>query len=452
MEEKLLKLASNVELYQYDRPIGPGQGAEDYLSYQLMKQKQEEDRKKARKEGRGVAIATGAGLGALASLIARKPLGLDALPNKMQAGLILGGAGEGAIAAGIPYAVGRTSEERKYKKLEKKGADIEGTYTPVNYELTPEQYEALQKEQERLVKKVSRANISGAVGAGAATAAGLAALIAGKNLKTKTPKELGKYFATSAGAGAAAGLAGNIGGLAAATSTAKKELDKKAELFNAGVNYALKQAELTPAEERKLQQMQAEYYQTMSDLERRYYNRYQEEKRNVEKKQMAKNLGAGALTGAAVGSTVGLIATPKPNKMSGTAKGAIGGAAVGTLGRYVGEKVKKGKEQKVIDEIAYTKALQGGNPYSPEYDLALMRYTKNASDNTEDILKKRANFFKGAYKNLSQFMNQVKKDILSTSDGSIKKNKINVEEPKSIRQTNKKITEDQVKTQPQAGM
>jgi len=450
MEEKLLKLASNVDYYQYDRPIGPGQGAEDYLAYQLMKQKEEDDRKKARRVGGGVALATGAGLGALASLIARKPLGLDALPKKMQAGLIVGGASEGATAAGLPYIAGRMSEEQRYKKLEKKGADGEGSYTPVNYELTPEQYAALQKEQERLVKKVSRANVSGALGAGAATAAGLAALIAGKKLKTKTPKELGKYFATSAGAGAVAGLAGNIGGLAAATSTAQKELDKKAELFNAGVNYVLKQAELTPVEERKLQQMQAEYYQTMSDLERRYYNRYQQEKSEVEKKQMAKNLGAGALTGAAVGSTVGLIAAPK--KIPGAAKGAIGGAAAGTLGRYVGEKIKKGKEQKVIDEIAYTKALQGGNPYSPEYDLALMRYTKNASDNTEDMFKERDDFFKGAYKNLSQFMNQIKKDILSTSDGSIKKNKIKVEEPKSIRQTNKKITEVQVKTQPQAGM
>lgn len=452
MEEKLLKLASNVDYYQYDRPIGPGQGVEDYLAYQLMEQEKEQKRKKAKNVGQLAGLATGAGLGALATLIARKPLGLDALPKKMQAGLIASSSAQGAALAGIPYIIGRATEESKYRKLEKKGADGEVPYNPVNYELTPEQYAALQKEQERLVKKVSRANVSGALGAGAATAAGLAALLAGKKLKTKTPKELGKYFATSAGAGAAAGLAGNIGGLVAATSTANKEINKKAELFNAGVNYVLKQAELTPAEERKLQQMQAEYYQTMSDLERRYYNRYQEEKRNVEKKQMAKNLGAGALTGAAVGSIVGLIAAPKPNKMSGAAKGAIGGAAVGTLGRYVGEKVKKGKEQKVIDEIAYTKALQGGTPYSPEYDLALMRYTKNASDNTKDMLKKRAEFFKGAYKNLSQFMNQVKKDILSTSDGSIKKNKINVEEPKSIRQTNKKITEVQVKTQPQAGM
>lgn len=343
-----------------------------------------------------------------------------------------------------------------------------------------------QKQRKKDKKRVLKNNAMGAALAGGAIGAGLGAALGHKGQKAWQQAGVDfPWLKTKAGllggaAGAGIGATSSIAGLANATNKERKRQEKTASInmqkiaaFSAGVDYVLyndnvepmlKLAKLTEIEKRKLQDMRARDYQSMSDVDRRYFNDFKENEKKWNREETWRKLLGGMGTGALVGAGAGAIrgatksiptdnnapnpadrlpgvvqksiagvdtitgagspdqnqtppqANPSntPNKWGNALKGAAGwgaaGAAAGVAGGWIADRVAKKKRQDQIDEYSYTKALKGGSPYRPAYDAAMNRL-KTASDHSisatvkiEDDFK----FAKEAYANLGKFMQSLR--------------------------------------------
>ena len=345
--------------------------------------------------------------------------------------------------------------------------------------------EHMEEQRKKDKNRVVRNNAIGSALAGGAIGAGLGVALGHKGQKAwqqsgiDVPWVKTKSGLTGGAVGAATGTAAGIAGLANATHQEKKRQEKTAGVnmqkiaaFSAGVDYVLynkniepmlKLANLTEVEKRKLQDMRARDYQSMNDVDRRYFNEFKENEKKWNRKETWERVLGGAGTGALAGAGFGAIRgaakplqvpdnqpnaadrlpgsvqkgmagvdtmtgagspdqpqTPQeqpsntPNRWGNALKGAAGwgaaGLAAGAAGGLLADRIAKKKRQDKIDEYSYTKALKGGSPYRPAYDSA-MRRIKTASDSSMSLtrrIEEEFGFVKNAYANLGKFMKSIR--------------------------------------------
>lgn|GEM_PF-1763278 len=261
----------------------------------------------------------------------------------------------------------------------------------------------LKKQQRRVLRNnMVGASLVGA-GLGAAIGGGTGRRLAAEFQNFGVQKSIPKAVGIGAASGAGLGLAGSLGGLVSATAVEnarmKKQYNEYMNSINktaaekmqivllgiqdgfgqdsemAFVNNLTKTARLTEEEQRLLEQFRSEAYQQLTPLQRRYFNEYKAQQKVWEKKKkkkdILKGLGLGGAAGATGGTVLGLTSKNKDPVPKAIGLG-LAGAAGGTLGGYLANKHSKEKIKQELDEISYIKALQGGTPFEPAFDKALL--------------------------------------------------------------------------------